>query len=199
MTDQTILQDLYDCEINFTISCFFDGGFHIRLGDVLNGFKAEARADTYAEAVQKLLAMALKHHPRSTFAQKYTAGAAAAEVASPSLVPEGFNTDVYVVLDDFGSIGRSYREIDEDRADRETLIRDLIAGQYEHPARIVAFNTAQGWARDVSEEIAREIRDRASRKGEELGGSVQAFVEWEMERAERREAVAHSGQDQSST
>jgi hypothetical protein len=55
--------------------------------------------------------------------------------------------------------------------------------------RIVAFNTAQGWARDVSEEIAREIRDRASRKGEELAGPVQAFVEYEMERAERRAAL----------
>jgi hypothetical protein len=44
----------------------------------------------------------------------------------------------------------------------------------------------------VSEEIAREIKDRASRKGEELAGSVKAFVEYEMERAERRGAVAGS-------
>jgi hypothetical protein len=156
MTDQTILQNLYDSEINFTISCFFDGGFS-----------------------------------RSTFAQKYAAGAAATEVGSPPLVPEGFNTDVYVVLDDFGSIGRSYRETDEERADRETLIRDFIAGQYEHPVRIIAFNTAQGWARDVSEEIACEIRDRASRTGADLAGPMQAFVEYEMDRAERRQrAVA---------
>jgi hypothetical protein len=98
MIDQTILQDLYESEINFEISCFFDGGFHIRLGDALHGFKDEARADTYSEAVQRLSAMALRHHPRSTFAQKYAAGAVATEVVSPSLVPEGFNTNVYVVL-----------------------------------------------------------------------------------------------------
>jgi hypothetical protein len=191
MSDQ-VLQDLYDSEINFDISCFFDGGFRVRLGDDTNGIKAEIRADTYADAVRQLLTLALGHYPRSTFAQKYAAGVATTEVVSPSLVPEGFNTDVYVVLDDFGEIGRAYRETDEKRADRETLIRDLIAGQYEHPVRIIAFNTAQGWARDVSEEIAREIRDRASRMGEELTGAVQAFVEYEMERAERRGAVAGS-------
>ena len=104
---------------------------------------------------------------------------------SPPLVPEGFDTDVYVVLEDFGQIGRAYREADEDRADRETLIRDLIGGQYDHPVRIVAFNTAQGWSRDVSAEIAREISERASAKGEELVGPVQGFTEYEMERARR--------------
>ncbi len=101
------------------------------------------------------------------------------DVASPPIVPEGFDTDVYVVLEDFGQIGRAYRETDEERADRETLIRDLIAGQYDHPVRIVAFNTAQGWSRDVSAEIAREISNRASAKGEDLTGPVQAFVEYE--------------------
>jgi hypothetical protein len=44
----------------------------------------------------------------------------------------------------------------------------------------------------VSAEIAREINDRASRKGEELTGPAQAFVEYEVERAERR--AAHSSQ-----
>ncbi len=64
---------------------------------------------------------------------------------SPPLAPaEGFDFDVYIVLDDFGSLGRSYRETDERRADRETLIRDLMAGEFENPVRIVCFNTARG-------------------------------------------------------
>jgi hypothetical protein len=66
------------------------------------------------------------------------------DVASPSLVPAGFDADVYVVLEEYAEIGRACRETDEQRADRETLIRHLIAGQYDHPVRIVAFNTAQG-------------------------------------------------------
>jgi hypothetical protein len=43
---------------------------------------------------------------------------------SPSIAP-GFNVDVYIVLDDFGTIGRSYREMDEDGSDRATVIRHI--------------------------------------------------------------------------
>jgi hypothetical protein len=107
-------------------------------------------------------------------------------VPSPSLVPEGFDVDVYVVLEDYGKIGRAYREVYEEKGDRETLIRHLIKGQYEHPVRFVAFNTAQGWSRDVSTEIAREVVQRARAQGEELTGPVRQFVDWELERAERR-------------
>ena len=44
------------------------------------------------------------------------------------------------------------RGTDAERADRETLIRDLVEGQYSHPVRIVAFNTTEGWSRDVTVE-----------------------------------------------
>jgi hypothetical protein len=102
-------------------------------------------------------------------------------------VPEGFDIDVYVVMQDFGNFGRAYCETDEERADRETLIRSLIDGQYDHPVRIVAFNTAQGWSRDVSTEIAREVGQRAKAQGEELTGPVRQFVDWgAREAAERR-------------
>jgi hypothetical protein len=103
---------------------------------------------------------------------------------SPSIIP-GFNADVYLVLDDFGQLGRAYREVDEDKADRETVIRWLIEGQYQNPVRIVAFNTAEGWARDVTVEIAQEIRDKADRSGEELSPGLRNFIESELDRAKR--------------
>ena len=106
-------------------------------------------------------------------------------VASPPLAPLGFDVDVYVVLDDFGSIGRSYRETAEEGADRESLIRDLIGGQYNNPVRIVCFNTVQGTSRDATLEIAQEIQDRVSRKGEEISPGLRDFIEWELERAKR--------------
>ncbi len=69
--------------------------------------------------------------------------------------------DIYLVLDDFGSIlGRAWPETDEDHTDRETVIADLIAGQYSDPVRIVAFNTTEGWSRDVTLDIADELRRR---------------------------------------
>ena len=64
------------------------------------------------------------------------------------------------MLDDFGRIGRAWREAAEEAADRETVIRNLLAGEYNEPVRIVAFNTAEGWSRDVSMEIVDELRQR---------------------------------------
>jgi len=75
----------------------------------------------------------------------------------PSLEPEG---DTYIVLDDFGDLGRAWRETDEAGANRASLVRNLLDGQYEDPVRIVAFNTAEGWSRDATVEIADEVRRR---------------------------------------
>lgn len=79
---------------------------------------------------------------------------------SPSITPHGLEQDTYIVLDDFGRIGRAWRGTDENAAYRETLIRDLLAGEFNHPIRIVAFNAAEGWCRDVSVDIANELRRR---------------------------------------
>lgn len=100
---------------------------------------------------------------------------------SPSIVPETFDQDVYLVLNDFGSLGRFWPETDGQHTDRESVIRDLFEGQYSDPVRVVAFNTALGWSRDVSEEIAAEIAKRfvGSYKEEGLPG-LEAFLERHM-------------------
>ena len=90
----------------------------------------------------------------------------------------------YVVLDDFGSIGRSYREAAEEGGDRESLIRDLMGGQYDNPVRIVCFNTARGTSRDATSDIA-HVQDRVSRQGEEISPGLLDFIEWELDRAKR--------------
>jgi hypothetical protein len=80
---------------------------------------------------------------------------------SPSIVPETDDREIYLVLVDYGGhLGRAWPETDEERTDRETVIRDLFEGQYSDPVRVVAFNTAEGWSRDVSEEIADELAQR---------------------------------------
>ncbi len=95
---------------------------------------------------------------------------------SPSIVPHGTDQDTYLVLDDFGLLGRVWRETDEENTDRATLIRDLLAGQYDSPVRIVAFNTAQGWSRDVTVDIADELRRRYV-EHDEVPASVLEFLE----------------------
>ena len=93
---------------------------------------------------------------------------------SPSIVPEDTNRDIYLVLDHFG-IGRVRRETDETDANWTKLMQDLLDGQYDEPVRIVAFNTAEGWSRDVTDEIARELRKRCADRGE-IPVSLQDFL-----------------------
>jgi hypothetical protein len=76
---------------------------------------------------------------------------------SPSIVPH-VDHDTYLVLNDFGRFGRAWCEADEKDSDRASLLRRLLEDQYSHPVRIVAFNTAEGWSRDVTVDIADELR-----------------------------------------
>ena len=91
---------------------------------------------------------------------------------TPSIVPNGTDQTVYLVLDDFGRLGLTYRETDVERVDLESVISDLISGQYSNPVRVVAFNTAERWAEDASEDIAREIMRRLDLAGDELPSSL---------------------------
>jgi hypothetical protein len=95
---------------------------------------------------------------------------------SPSIVPQDTNRDVYFVLDDFGSLGRVWRETDEAGTNRAWMVRSLLEGQYENPVRIVAFNTVEGWSRDVTFDIADELR-RCYVEYDELPASVLKFLE----------------------
>lgn len=96
-----------------------------------------------------------------------------------AMPPVAHNDDgtVYLVLDDFGELGRAYRETDASQADRKTVVADLLSGQYRHPLRVVAFNTAEGWARDVSADIARQVLTCARELDDELPAAVRDFAE----------------------
>jgi hypothetical protein len=67
-------------------------------------------------------------------------------------------------------------ETGEEATSRKVLIDDLMHGQYGNPARIVAFNTRDAWSRDVTKDIACELRRRLVEYAD-VPVSVQAFVE----------------------
>ena len=97
---------------------------------------------------------------------------------SPSIVPPGNDQDVYLVLDDFRDWHvQVWRETDFEDTDLETLVEHLLEGQYSNPVRIVAFNTAEGWSRDVSEEVAQILSQRCAEQRRDLVSSVQEFVD----------------------
>jgi hypothetical protein len=96
---------------------------------------------------------------------------------TPSIVPNGSDQTVYLVVNNFGKLGTAFAETDITEADLETTISDLMSGQYSDPVRVVAFNTAEHWSEDASEDVAREILRRLDLAGQELPASIAAFVD----------------------
>jgi hypothetical protein len=56
---------------------------------------------------------------------------------------------VYLVLYPFGRLGSAYREADEEYADLENVVYNMLHGEYNDPRRVVAFNTAEKWSSDA--------------------------------------------------
>jgi hypothetical protein len=96
---------------------------------------------------------------------------------TPSIVPTNHDQTIYLVVNNFRHLGTAFTETDVEQADLETVITDLMSGQFSNPVRVVAFNTAEHWAEDVSEDIAREIQRRVDLAGGALPSSLVPFVD----------------------
>jgi hypothetical protein len=95
---------------------------------------------------------------------------------TPSIVPNGADQTVYLLVDRFG-LGAVFRESDVEWSELETTIADLMAGQFNDPVRVVAFNTAEHWAQDVSKDIALEIQSRGDIHGHDVPETLRDFVD----------------------
>ena len=96
---------------------------------------------------------------------------------TPSIVPESDDHNIYLVMDDLGRLGRIWPEADAETTDLETVISDLLTGQYSSPVRVVAFNTAERWSEDVSADVAEELRRRCDLQMRELPPTISDFVQ----------------------
>ena len=116
--------------------------------------------------------------------------------AAANRVPE-HDIDVHLVLDEFGPAGRTYREADlppvfEDVLTKtlvardqlalasavslDTVVEDLLSGQYNSPVLVIALNIAESWARDMSEDTTREVAKRHTERGTSLNRGLRRFV-----------------------
>src|SRR6476619_1260666 len=88
-------------------------------------------------------------------------------MAPASLVPS-LDVDVHLVLCDFGRAGLAYVETDPAEADATTVVQNLLHGRYGQPLRVIALNVDEGWSQDVSEAMARKVREIAEHEDYEL-------------------------------
>jgi hypothetical protein len=52
-----------------------------------------------------------------------------------------------------------------------------MSGEFNTPLRVVAFNTSEHWADEVSRQIAEEIQERCNFAGEPVPECIRDFVE----------------------
>jgi hypothetical protein len=68
-----------------------------------------------------------------------------------TLAPEPqFDATVHIVLDDFGNSGRAFRETAEEAADFNTVVDDLMAGQFNNPVRVTLVDGGNVWSQHES-------------------------------------------------
>ncbi len=65
-----VMQELYNSEINFSVSCFWDGGFDVTIGDDMNGYNFKGYARTWFDVEEVLTREALQLYPNSKFARR---------------------------------------------------------------------------------------------------------------------------------
>jgi hypothetical protein len=87
------------------------------------------------------------------------------------LAPGQPDVTIHFVLNDFGGLGRAYVETDEAEADQATIVNNILSG------RVIAANTTEGWARDMTEDIAHAVLDRARSDHRPIADSAQEFLE----------------------
>jgi hypothetical protein len=95
-------------------------------------------------------------------------------MAPVSLVPS-LDADVHLVLCRFGRAGLAYVETDPAEADATTVVQNLLNGRYRE--RVIALNVDDGWSKDVSEAMARTVREIAEHEDYELTQGTLDFID----------------------
>jgi hypothetical protein len=84
---------------------------------------------------------------------------------------------VYAALEDIGKRGAAWREIDEIRADEQSIVEGILRGEYERVIRVVAFNADEGWARDVTRDVALKVTRAARQQNRKMSAPAREFIE----------------------
>jgi hypothetical protein len=93
-----------------------------------------------------------------------------------SIVPNtGNEHTTYLLMDEIGEYGNVWREMSEGEANEATIVKWMIDGEINRPVKIVAFNTEEGWSRDITHDVASKLLE-LNQNGVALGAAAREFV-----------------------
>ncbi len=88
-------------------------------------------------------------------------------MSAPSIVP----SETFYIVRDQAADGDVLCEMDVRHSHFDDVLNDMVAARYRQPVAVYAFNPEEGWSRDVSEEIARELQSLIDVAQGELQGN----------------------------
>ena len=83
----------------------------------------------------------------------------------------------YIVVNHYGRFATAFAETDLDRANYETTIADLIAGQHSDPLRVIMFNPETNRSEDVSHMVAQELLRRLGLEDRNEPSVLEDFID----------------------
>ena len=84
---------------------------------------------------------------------------------------------LYLVEADFGRHGRAFVETDRDKNSRRQVIEDIAQGQLENVIQVLEIVEDEGSCRDVTEDIAGEVRDFLSSQSNGVRGPLRDWID----------------------
>ena len=84
---------------------------------------------------------------------------------------------LYFVEADFGRHGRAFVETDRDKNSRRQVIADIAQGQLENVIQVLEIVEDEGSCRDVTEDIAAEVRDFLSSENNGVRGALRDWID----------------------
>jgi len=94
----------------------------------------------------------------------------------PSIVPGVPDQDYHIVICGFRN-GPSFLETDLDHADFESVVTNMMVGEYSDPLRVVMLNPETQRCEDVSHAVANEILRRLAFEGREVPPLLEGFID----------------------
>ena len=84
---------------------------------------------------------------------------------------------LYFVEADFGRHGRAFVETDRDKNSRAQVIADIAQGQIENVIQVLEIVEDEGSCRDVTEDIACDVRDLLGKENNGVRGALRDWID----------------------